>query len=341
MPNYAISRQEHIYLQSETTFGQIPNTGGTATLAGSNASRAINAGLVAVVNNYPRPDKTGTRSQVIGLLGRKSATWSLSQSLAGNGVAGVAPDVAPILTALFGVAPTIVASTSVTYNLVDPSPIPSFSLWSFRTPATLAQRVVLGAVVGEATFQLGQNIATWSANGTGIWCLDSDNYSVEDSTEQGGLTSFPTEPVTPVTNGQSTVGFTGLATFDGNVIAEIQTASIRMRTGSAVVNDTFGSYYPVLSEGEMRTVGLSFTVYDSDGTGIKDLKAKAITQTPITITLQIGTIAGNIWTFTLNNVQLASPTYDDSKNRYMCVFPESLAHASSISVRNEIVLALT
>jgi hypothetical protein len=341
MSNYAISRQEHVYLQSETVFGQIPNTGGTATLAGSNACRAINAGLVAVVNNYARPDKTGTRSQVVGLLGRKSATWSLSQSLAGNGVAGVAPDCGPILTAMFGGAPTVVASTSVTYNLSDPNPIPSFSLWSFRTPSTLAQRVVSGAVVGEATFQLGQNIATWSANGTGIWCLDSDNFAVEDSTEQSGLSAFPTEPATPITNGNSTVGFTGAATFDGNVIAEIQTASIRLRLGNIVALDTFGSYYPVLAEGEMRACGLSFTVYDSDGTGIKDLKAKAITQVPITVTLQIGTIAGNIFTFTLNNVQIAAPTYDDSKNRYMCVFPESLAHATSITVRNECILACT
>jgi Phage tail tube protein len=341
MANYAITRQEHVYMQPEATFGQIPNTAGTATLAGSNACRHINAGLVAVVNNYPRPDKTGTRSQVVGLLGRKSATWSLSASLAGNGAAGVAPDCGAILTALFGIAPTVVAATSVTYNLSDPSPIPSLSLYSFRTPSTLAQRVIAGAVVGEATFQLGQNIATWSASGSGIWCLDSDNFSTSDVTQKSGLTAYPAEPATPVTNGNSTVGFTGLATFDGNVIAEIQTASIRLRTGSVVALDTFGSYYPVLAEGEARTVGLSFTIYDSDGTGIKDLKAKAITQTPITITLQIGTIAGNIWTFNLANVQVAAPTYDDSKNRYMCVFPESMAHATTILVRDEIVLALT
>lgn len=319
----------------EVTFGTIP------TVAAANACRHINAGLVAVVNNYPRPDKTGTRSQVIGLLGRKSATWSLSASLAGNGAPGIAPDCGPLLTALFGIAPTVVAATSVTYNLTDPSPIPSFSLFSFRTPSTMTQRVVEGAVVGEATFQLGQNIATWSASGSGIWCLDSDNFAASDVTQKGGLAAYPTEPVSPITNGNSAVGFTGQATFDGNVIAEIQSATVRLRSGNMVATDTFGSYYPTLTEGEMRACGLSFTVYDSDGTGIKNMKAKALTQTPITVILQIGTITGNIWTFTLNNVQLAAPTYDDSKNRYMCVFPESLAHATSILVRDECVLAIT
>jgi hypothetical protein len=335
MANYSISRQERVYLFSETTFGVIP------TVSNTNFSRHIQSGLAAVVNLYPRPDKTGTRSQSVGILGRKQATWSLSQSLAGNGAAGTAPDVAPILTALFGQAGTVVPATSVTYNISDPAVIPSFSLFSFRTPSTLDQRIVLGAVVGDATFQLGQNVATWSANGTGIWCLDSDTFSTSDTTQKGGLVSFPTEPAAPVSNGVPTVGFTGLATIDSQVIAEIQTATIRFRTGGVVVADTFGSYYPVLAEGAARQVSVALTIYDSDGAGIKDLRAKAVAQTPITVSLQIGTISGNIFTLTLNNVQLAQPTFDDSRNRYMCVFGDSPAHATTLANRDEIVLAIT
>jgi hypothetical protein len=225
--------------------------------------------------------------------------------------------------------------------LADPSPIPSLSMYSFRTPATITQRVILGGVVAEATFQLGQNISTWSASGTGIWCLDTANFGTADATQKGGLGSFPVEPGAPVTNGQPTVGFTGVATFDGNVIAEIQTATLRFRTGSAVALDTFGSYYPVLAEGEVRTIGLAFSIYDSDGVGLQDLKQKAVTQTPITVTLQMGTLSGNIWTWTCNNVQVAQPSYDDSKNRYMVVFPESMAHASSITQRDELSLLIS
>jgi len=149
------------------------------------------------------------------------------------------------------------------------------------------------------------------------------------------------EPAAPVTNGQPTVGFTGTATFDGNVIAEIQTATLRIRTGSAVALDTFGSYYPVLAEGEVRSVGLAFTIYDNDGNGLKNLKQKAITQTPISVTLQLGTIAGNIWTFLCSNVQVAQPSYDDSRNRYMVSFPESMLHASSITSRDELGLTIS
>lgn len=342
MPNnYAPSRQERIYLFSETTFGTIP------TVGNSNACRAMpGASLLAVVDNYPRPDKTGTRSQVIGILGRKRASWSLTMSLAGNGAAGVTPDCSPLLRALFGViggsgtGEAIVGATSVTYTLIDPATMPSLSIFSFRTPSTMAQRIVEGAVVAQSTFTLGQNIATWTSSGTGLWCLDSDNFAVADATQKGGLGAFPTEPGAPVTNGQSTVGFTGSATFDGNVIAEIQTATISVTTGAAIVTDTFGSYYPTTTEGAVRSVSIACTVYDNDGTGIKNMKAKALTQTPITITLVIGTIAGNIWTFTLPNTQLAVPSYDDSRNRYMCSFPASLAHATSISVRDELSLLI-
>jgi hypothetical protein len=342
MPNYGISRQERIYLLSETTFGTIP------TVTNSNACRTMPGSmLTATVANYPRPDKTGTRSQVIGIPGRKAASWSVTQSLAGNGTAGTTPDCSPILRALFGIVggsgtgEAIVGGTSVTYTLVDPVQPPSMSLFSFRTPTTLSQRIVEGAVCSQATFTLGQNIATWTANGTGIWCLDSGNFSVADATQKGGLGAFPTEPSAPVTNGQSTVGFTGSAIFDSQPIVEIQTATIRFTTGSAIVTDTFGSYYPTTAAGTVRSVGISFTAYDDDGAGLADLKAKALTQTPITIALTIGTIAGNIWGFTMNNVQLAVPTYDDSRNRYMLSFGESLAHATSITTKDEISLLLT
>jgi hypothetical protein len=341
MPNnYSVTRNQRVYLQLETTFGTIPNSAGTATLSGSNCSRFIKVTDLGLVANYPRPDKTGTQSQVVGLLGRQSASWTLSQSLAGNGVPGSPPDCAPILQCLFGQAPTS-GGGSVTYALADANPIPSFSLWDFRTPSTLQQRVVLGAVVSEATFTLGQNVATWSASGTGVWALDSNNYSTQGTVQQGGLSAFPVEPTTPVTNGNAAVGFTGVATFDGNVIAEMQTATVRVRTGNSVVNDTFGSYYPVLAEGAMRSIGLAFTIYDNDGTGIANIKTKANTQTPITVSLQIGTISGNIWTLTLKNVQVQPPAYDDSRNRFICSFPESLAHASSILVRDELALVLT
>ena len=90
-----------------------------------------------------------------------------------------------------------------------------------------------------------------------------------------------------------------------------------------MANDTFGSYYPVLAEGAERQVGLAFTIYDNDGAGLQKLKKDAHWQNPIGITMQIGTISGNIWTFQLNNVQVSQPNYDDLRNRYMCVFPES------------------
>src|SRR5262245_7767535 len=104
MSNYALSRLERLYLQVETTYGQIPNSTGTATVAGSNACRHIRATMDNDVALIERPDKTGTRTMQVGVAGRKFAQWSAEMSIAPNGLAGTAPDMDPLMQMIFGQA---------------------------------------------------------------------------------------------------------------------------------------------------------------------------------------------------------------------------------------------
>src|SRR5207244_1430504 len=120
----------------------------------------------------------------------------------------------------FGQVAATVASTSVTYNLSD-SPL-SFALYHFRTPSTVTQRIGMGAIVKDATFTLGPDIATLSANGECIWVIDSDNFASLTTAEKGGLTAFPTEPASPVAHGNAVIGFTGAITMDGQTIADLK-----------------------------------------------------------------------------------------------------------------------
>ena len=69
--SFSYSANARIYLQKETTFGTIPNTSGTATLAGSNACRHISCKLTPNVALLVRPDKTGSRTKSQGAAGRK------------------------------------------------------------------------------------------------------------------------------------------------------------------------------------------------------------------------------------------------------------------------------
>ena len=338
MPNYTFSRNERLYLQKESTFGTIPNTTGTATLAGSNACRHVKAMLKPDVAILKRPDKTGTRSTSVGVPGRKTGTWSAEMSLVANGTAGVVPDCDPILYALFGQAASISSGVSCTYSLTDA--VTSFDMWLFRQPSTVMQRVGLGCVVTEATFQLGPDIATLSTSGDCQWVQDSTNFSSSDTIGKGGLTAFPSEPGSPVTNGNIIAGFTGQATFDGNVLANLKNATLKISTGNDINRDVFGSYYGDAQEGDERAVSISFDIWDTDGSDTQNLDAKALSKAGITIVLQIGTVTANKWTFTLSNVQLATPDRTDGQRRWVASFSDSMAHGAGSSL-SEVSLVIS
>lgn len=327
------SRNERIYPIVESTFGVIP------TFTGANNCKFKKVKLKPIVARLTRTDKTGVRSEPLGVGGRRSATWSVDMSLAPNGTPGVAPDCDPILQAIFGQAPTIVSSTSVTYNLSDA--IKSFSLPSYRTPSTMMQRIAAGCVVTDATFNFGQDVADWQANGKAYWVVDSKNFATLDTPGKCGLASWPDEPSTPVTNGPMIAGFTGVATFDTNVLANILTASVKIASANDIPLNTFGTYYGDLPEGDVRVVSLTFVLKDKDESATSNLYQKAITKAPITVILQSGTAAGSIATLTLKGIQLDVPDLDDNQRAWTANFGESTAHPSTPAALDEVTLAFT
>jgi hypothetical protein len=403
MSNFSFTRLEHFYCQTETTFGVIPNSGGTASVGNSNFCRHIKFSPKPMVDLIRRPDKTGSRSQPIGLAGRADASYSLNMSVAPNGTAGTAPDCDPLMQAAFGQAGTatsgtatctaatatspVVATTSNTfangdvvnatlggvyigtflctgvsssaitlvgsiasqstslatatlsrvgykYTLSDS--IVTNSLWSFRTPSTLDQRVVSGATVQEYQLSIGRNVAEHTFSGEGLWMLSSNQFSTASTAQKCGLTSFPSEPSSPVSNGNFVVGFTGVIAIDGQTIATVQTLDVRAGFQSLLVKDTFGTYYPTGTQGDVRNVGVAIKLYEDDSTAYQTLVQIAEARTPVTVFAVTGTTPGSIMATVLNNVQLTPP--DSQENiRYVSEFAESPASASSLSQHDELV----
>jgi hypothetical protein len=338
MSFFALSRLERLYLQLESTFGTIPNSSGTATLAGSNACRLVKGTFMPQVALIKRPDKTGTRSQLVGVLGRKYASWTIDMSLAPNGAAGVAPDCDPLLQGVFGQAPTVVSSTSVTYNLADT--IPSLSMWSFRQPSTIEQRCTFGAVVQEMVLEAGPDVAMLKFSGDALWTLGANQFSVADTIQKGGLTSFPTEPSSPVTNGPMLVGFVGSIVIDSDTIVTLRTATMNMKTANVVIRDTFGTYYPTSAEGDERDFTLDCSIYEDDSAAYATMIAISEAKTPVTVVLTLGNVAGATVTTTLKNVQFAAPSQEEQR-RYITNWSGSVAHATSVAVKDEAVMAWT
>lgn len=405
---YALSRLERIYAQVESSFGQVPNSGGTATVSGSNACRFTKFSADNDVAVITRPDKTGSRSIMLGVKGRGFGKWSVDMSVAPNGTPGTVPDADPFLQGLIGQAGSVKSGTATVSAASNASPIaittsaahsfedndvvsvsgvggntaangiwaihvvdsthfeligstgnaayttggsisqavvkyslsdniPSLSLWSFRQPSTIDQRVSIGSVVQEGTFQLGDDVASMSFNGESMWVLSSNQFADSDTQQKGGLSAFPSEPGSAVTNGNMVAGFTGKIVAGGEIIASIRTAQIRIQNGNVTIKDLFGSYYPTSVEGDERNVGISFSLYEDDTDAFKNLIQASNDKTPLNFTMQIGTQIGSIFVAQVNNVQLLAPSREEQR-RFIANFPESRAKASALTAKDECVL---
>ena len=339
-------RFERVTVGPQASWGTVPNAGGTWTNTGAKLIRSGVNGckLKAIRPLTPVPWKTGTRSTQPGIIGRSSASWSLSNlPVILSGTAGTVPDMDVILQSLFGQAP--VTSGSCAYTFIDTAFVP-FVLARFQHGlVNLTNQFAHGCLVEEATFTLNGNVFEGSFSGPASWVLDSENFAAgEDTVSKAGLTTFPVELVTPTTTGNIQVGFTGTATFDSNGMdvtsAPLISCSVRIRTGNMLVQDAFGYSYPMMAMGGERGVTVSCSFMDTDQTPLANLKQKAKSKSGINLTLVVGTAAGYIATFTIKNAQLNIPDYADDNARVTAGFGESPAHASAIASVDDLALTL-
>jgi hypothetical protein len=333
-----LSRNQRGYVQVESTYGTIPNSSGAATVGNSNAFRFTRLNMNPSVAQIVRPDKTGSLSQTVAAAGRRSGSGSMACSLAGSGTAGTAPDIGAFLQALFGKAPAVSGGTSVTYAMDDNQY--GLSVFDFWTPSTALQQIAFGTIVRRGRFSAGQDVASVEFDLQSRWVIDSAQFASAATAAKGGLTAFPSEPGSPTTNGNMAIGFTGANTIDGSSYAELRSFEIDINANRELPNDVFNSYYPGSPGGDIREVGVSWSIYDTDASALNTLKGKAISQTPVAVVFQIGTVPGNIWTFTMNNVVLNSPATDDGQRRKVVNF-SGRAYASSLTAKDECTLVLT
>ena len=343
MGNTSDSRKQRCYVQVESSYGEIPNSGGTASVANGDACLITSLVTKPTTARIQRPDKTGTLSAVAGYNGRKIGEWSASMSMAGSGTAGTAPDCDPFLQALFGQAGTVVPATSVTYALADAHP--SLSIYNYRSPSTMTQKVAFGAIVQSMRCSFGDDVPTMDFSGQARWVLDSLQMVdlLNGATGKGGLTgaTFPSEPASPVTNGDMAIGFTGVITIDSNTYSSLRAGSIAMDMARELPQNIFNSYFPGGPAADLRSIGLDFRLDDEDDSDLNSLKLKAINGTHVDIIFQIGTVAGNIWTWNLNNCILGAPDDDDSERKWGVGWGSGQAFSTSITSLDEISLVLT
>jgi hypothetical protein len=335
---YSNTRLQRLYVQLETAFGTIPNAAGVASLTGSNCCRMSSLDMNQTQDEIVRSDKTGSFGATVGILSRRKSDWSTKMSLAANGAAGVKPDMDPFLVSLMGKAATVNAASSVVYSVDDQSP--SLDVWDFNTPGSVTQRVALGAITQKAQFDIGVDEPAVTFSGQALATLDTDMFSTADATSKGGLTAFPSEPATPVTNGIAPPGFTGVITLDGQTYNLFRTGTINVDIDRELPMDGFNSFYGLPPVAGARNVAVDWSMYEDDSANLTALKLKAYAGTPVALTFQIGTVAGSIWVFALKNVLLPKPKFDYSGKRRVISFSGARAHDTTIGAKDALSITV-
>ena len=251
MPNFNSPRYKRVFVQKQTNFLQFNNSSGVWSNTSAQLLRFPEGGFTMsrIAPYTPFPVVTGDRSTLTGVRGRKNATWEMrGLPLIPSGAAGTPSDLDLIFQCAFGAAGTVVASTSVTYNFNDTGAIP-LSLLEFTHGSTsLTSRALWGGIVSRITFNFNGSYLTMDVTGAGGYAIDSTGFSAFDTQAKAGLTAFPIEPVSPTINGLPIAGFgTGYtATLDSQDLSlKVRVQSISFDTGLVLVQDVYGSPYPI------------------------------------------------------------------------------------------------
>ncbi|HEY1494107.1 MAG TPA: hypothetical protein VGF49_06170 [Candidatus Solibacter sp.] len=335
MANQPYSRLQRSYPVIETTFG-------VAASAPVNGDCCLITTLTGDCQNpeIVRPDKTGSFGEILGIPGRRSATWDATLSAAANGAAGIAPDCDTYLQIAFGKAATITAGTSVGYSFGDTCP--SATIYDFNAPGTVTQFAILGAICQKFSATFGADVPMLNFSGEAMWVFDTIQLA-DPNTEtiaKGGIAAL-VEPAAPVVNGTPPQGFSGVITLDGNVYSTLRTATVQVDIAREVQKDGF-NVYPVAPGAGTRSISFNAELYDDDSPALNSLKTAALSPLyPVkTLMFQIGTAAGNKWTWTAHNVRLVAPTYDKQNSRRTVKFTGK-AHDTSIGSGDALSLVIS
>lgn len=341
MPIIQTPDERHYVQVTHPRAQAVPHTGGTATLANTDIVRHISAQLNAVDNIVRSAGKTGSRGLLAPLVGRKGATFSNEYPLAGSGTAGTPSDLNPVLEGIMGQASTVSAGVSVTYALSRN--IPGMTFYNFRDPAgtNIFNECLWGGVIETAEFAAGQEAeATLRISGSGAYVINRPNFASLPAAARGGLSAFPAEPGSPAYLGSPALAFIGSVTINGVSTFQLSEARLRLALNRQL-RGSFGSFYPNTPAAGVREISLDMSIFEEDTSDQAALRHLAHTKGTFDVTLVLGSTAGNIWTFNLNNLTIPSIERQDGGLESILQMNNCVASMTSVGADDELTIVCT
>ena len=342
--SYIYTPDERVYVQVTHPWdGEIPNSSSpaAATVGDTDAVRHVLCTLGTVNSLIQSRAKTGSRSQLAGVAGRRGASFSLEVPLIGSGTAGTAPDIDPILEAIFGAVGTDTPATSVAYAFADA--VPGLTIFSFRDPTAdnMWDRILAGGVVNQFSFSPNQdNTAALTVSGDGVYIVNKPNFSNLDTAGKCGLGVFPTEPSTPTYTGSEVPGFVGSATINNVGTFKLSSWGISGALNRAM-RPSHGSWYPDVTSQGVRQITVDLELFEENIAAMTTLRQFVYSKGTFDATIVVGEDTGNTWTFTCNNLQAPSEESDEGGNEYILRLAGCVMTATSAAAKDEFALTIT
>lgn len=356
MSVYSGSRLESLYVQKQSAARTFTNSSGTWTNTGAQLCRHDK--FTATPNNPINSPvfKTGDLSLLAGIRGRQSGTATYAGPLIPSGTAGTAPDLDAILQSVFGATATIVSSTSVTYNLGKTVYPIGFFRYNKSGGSSPTNTYALGCAPTQFKLSGNQSFLNIDTTFAAVGIGDSVNFASYsgslDAVLAGALSTYPAEPSSPSVNGNVLSGFGNTAgikfacsslSLSSTAIPEFRgTVELTCDTGITQIADTMNDYYALdYARGIRKWMLGNITAVDSDSSNLNILKQAAFSKATMTVTMVFGSVAGSIVTVTVNNVQTDGMELVENGDTFDVRFPNAMAHGSSISSANDVVIAFT
>ncbi len=235
----------------------------------------------------------------------------------------------------FSAAPGLGVAISGAVGYPLATSLPSLSLASYWDPSTTQQDIQNGAVVNEMKLTLNGETHDLAFSGPAQQLIDSITFA----SGQGGLSSFPSEPSNPVTNGVPIAGHKGQYWF-GATPAKFATFLSGDLTinNAAIMREREGGSQVALGHAEMvRTVELQMSLYELDDANTQAIRTAAKNRTTIKAYLQLGDTQGTLFAFYIPAWVPQVPTRAEAQDNVEWQF--AAGRAQGTSANTEIYLA--
>jgi hypothetical protein len=240
------------------------------------------------------------------------------------------------LNAPFTVTPGAGSPVGYTVTYQPQTELGSVSVFDHWSPATAVQRIVCGSAVDKLRVRVNADYHEFEFSGPAKDLIDSVSFAAGE----GGLSSFPVEPILGDFDYSIIPGHLGQVWL-GNTPDQFLTL-----TGAELVLDNdlemrireFGclAQMPQCVSPGVRAVTVDLELYEQDDAVTQALYQAARQHSPIAVMFQLGQQTGQLFGAYLKGVVPAVPEFDDSDRRLQWRFASCRAQGT---VNDELYLA--